>query len=211
MPYITEIEREGRLVAALAAFSQACAEHAAELSLTSVDLDEIAAMADDFAAAVGASFEAKAAWDAALSAKAIQRKTSAATLAKWAATFRADQSVSDALLAGLQLPAHKTPGTFTPPAVPMDLTASPDAGGWVGLRWNRNGNRQGTQFLVQQQSSPHDPWILVHSTTRVRARIPWTVGAYAGFRVIAKRGDRSSPASVPVVVGVSNGSALRAA
>lgn len=204
MGYITQIKREADLSVALTSFSATCASNAGPLNLTPANLLEIAAMASGLSTALNAGTTAKVALKLALQNKDMQLKTSKATLAKWAKTFRANPAISDALLDQLMLPHHSTPGTKTPPAQPLDLVATPDVQGLVALRWKRNGNRSTTQFMVETQNAPGGPWSLAGGTTKVRFEFQAVLNEYVAFRVIAARDGESSQPSLPVVLW-SNG------
>jgi hypothetical protein len=201
MPYITEMRKIAELNLALLGFSNTCAANALALGgLTPAQLAEIAAMATNLNASINAYESAKAAEALALENRNIQLAASKATLSKWAKTFRANLAISDALLAQLNLPPHNPQATKTPPATPLDLTASADGQGLVSLRWKRNGNKSGTQFLIETQTTPGGEWTITGATTKVRFSFQAVPGNYVGFRVIAARDDEQSAPSVPVVL-----------
>ena len=204
MSYITQIDREGDLNIALASFSATCASNSGALFLTPANLLEIAAMATGFDSALTANANAKAAAKLAQQNKDAQVKASRSTLGKWAKTFRANLAISDALLEQLMLPHHSTPGTKTPPTQPLDLVATPDVQGLVTLKWKRNGNRSGTQFMVETQHAPGGAWSLAGGTTKVRFDFNAVLNEYVAFRVVAVRDGESSQPSLPVVLW-SNG------
>ena len=121
MPYITEISADGDLNTALNNFNAVCVANAALLGLSPANLTEIAAASTAFTTTFNSATAAKAAAKNSIEAKDIQKKSSKAVISKWAKTFRANLAVPDNLLDSLMLPHHKTPGSKTPPAQPLDL------------------------------------------------------------------------------------------
>ena len=210
MAYVTDIEADAALSAALNQFNLTCAANAGPLSLTPANLTEIAGMATSFATNFNAVVAIKQTAKATIEAKDIQKKASKATLSKWAKTFRANPAVPDNLLDQLMLPHHKTPGTKTPPTQPTNLVSSADGLGLVSLKWSRNGNNQRTQFLIETQTTPGGPWTISGGTMKSRFSFQANAGNYIGFRVIASRDDLLSQASVPVQLWVNGGENLLA-
>jgi hypothetical protein len=200
MPYITQIEADGDLDSALANFSAVCAANAAKLGLAAPDLAEISDAATNFHSAFNASTAAKAAAHGAVEAKNTQKATSKSVISEWAKQFRANPAVEDELLADLMLPPHSTPGSETTPTIPLALVASANGDGVVNLKWNRNGNIQGTQFVIERRTSPSGTWTILDTSTRRTYVTMATPGQYVAFRVSAKRNGMTSPASTPAVL-----------
>lgn len=197
MAFITEITADGELNTALNNFNTVCAANAATLALSPADLTAIAAASTGFNTTLNAATTAKAAAKNSVEAKDLQKKSSKATVSKYAKLFRANAAVPDNLLDSLMLPHHKTPGTKTPPAQPLDLTGSADGNGLVSLKWKRNGNISGTQFLVETRTDPAGDWTISGSTTQTKFQYQAVPGSYIAFRVTATRRDLLSPPSFP--------------
>lgn len=197
MPYITDNLADGEFNTALANFNTVCIANTVTLGLAPGDLTAIAAAASNFNTTFNASTAAKAAAKNSVEAKDIQKKSSKATISKYAKMFRANAGVPDNLLDSLMLPHHKTPGTKTPPTQPLDLTGSADGNGLVNLKWKRNGNISGTQFLIETRTDPDGDWTISGSTTQTKFAYQAVVGSYIAFRVTATRRDLVSPPSFP--------------
>ncbi len=197
MPYITDIEADGDLNSALANFNTVCAANSAALGLNPGNLTEIAGASTGFTTTLNAAIASKATANANVEAKNLQKKASKAIISKWAKTFRANTTVPDSLLDQLMVPHHKTPGSKTPPTQPLDLVGSADGNGLVLLKWKRNGNRSGTQFLVETRTDPAGPWTISGGTTTLKFTYQAVPGSYIAFRVTASRGGQLSPASFP--------------
>jgi hypothetical protein len=175
------------------------------LGLAAGDLTEIQNASTNFSTGLNGWIAAKATADNAKGVKDGQRVTSRTVVSKWAKIFRANQAVPDALLSQLLLAPHKTPGEKTAPAQPTNLVANSDGDGNITLRWNRAGNIQGTQFIIEYKAASGDPWAVLTSTTRASCQTTWSPGQYVSFRVIAKRNGQTSAASTPVVLWDATG------
>jgi hypothetical protein len=204
MPYITEIKKEGDLNIAMQTFAATCQANSAALGLTPPNIVEINGMSTNFTGSLTGLATSKAATKLAQQNKDTTLKASKATLSKWAKTFRANPAVSDALLDQLQLPHHKTPGTKTPPTTPTDLVGDADIQGLVSLKWRANGNRSGTQYVVESQPGPDAEWAIIGSTTKTKTTFQAVAGNYIAFRVTARRDDQDSQPTLPIVLW-SNG------
>lgn len=205
MPYITEIDADGDLNTAVANFNTVCIANAATLSLTPANLTEIAAAATSFEGSLNSAIASKATSKGLVEAKDLQKKATKAVISKYAKIFRANLAVPDNLLDQLMVPHHKTPGTKTPPTEPLDLTASADGNGLVLLKWNRNGNRAGTQYFIEVRTDPQAEWTISGGTTKVQFSYQAAPGVYIAFRIVAARNGMTSPASVPVSLWENGG------
>lgn len=200
MPYITEIRAEGDFSIALQNFAVVCDANKVALGLTVPDLAEIAGATTGFVTSLTTLATAKSAAESAREAKDIQMAAAKAMVAKWAKTFRANPAVSDAILVDLTVAPHSTPAVKTPATQPLDLVASADGDGNIRLQWKRNGNIQGTQFVVEYRASSADAWAQLGTCTKRTFDTAWTPGTYIAFRVIAVRRGIASPASTPFVL-----------
>lgn len=200
MPYITEINNDGELNTALQNFSTVCAANVATLGLNPVSLNEISGAASAFNSTFNAATAAKATAKSTVESKDVQKRTSKAIISKYAKLFRATSTIPDALLEQLMLPHHKTPATKTPPTVPTNLVASADGNGVIKLKWNRNGNSNLTQFLIESRPSPSGEWQMIGGTTQSKFETVAVPGNYIAFRVSAQRRDLTSTPSTPVIL-----------
>ena len=163
-------------------------------------------------AAVVAQARAKAEHDAAVAAKDARKAELLGLLRGAARSAYADAAVGDALLRGIGLAARRA-GGVRPQAIPaperLMATALPDAR--VRLRWDRNGNPQGTTFQIEW-APEGGPFTMVDTTTRASIVLPGHApGVEAWFRVTAKRAGLVSPASNAAVVYAGSRAALRRA
>lgn len=81
-----------------------------------------------------------------------------------------------------------------------ELVASANGDGVTYLKWNRNGNIQGTVFQIETRASAAGAWSILDTTTRRTYVTISAPGVYIAYRVSAKRNGQTSPASTPVVL-----------
>lgn len=198
--YITDRMPDAEFSTDLANFATVCGANQPALGLQPADLSEIQNASTNFTTELNDWTAAKASADNAKTVKDAQRTASRTVISKWAKIFRAKASVSDALLGQLMLAPHNPPASKTPPAQPFDLVANSDGNGNIVLRWNRAGNIQGTQFIIEYRAAANQAWSVLSSTTRASFATTWNPGQYVGYRIIAKRNGQTSPACTPVVL-----------
>lgn len=200
MAYITEITADGELNTALQTFKTVCTANQIALGLDVPELAEITGASTNFSTGLNTwTVDKQAATNSRVSKDTI-KVASRATIAKWAKIFRANDAISDELLAELMLPAHSTPGSSTPPNQPLDLVGSADGLGNIRLSWKRNGNRPTTVFLIEYRTSAAGAWAVLNSTTKTKFETQATVGSYIEFRVLAQRAGSTSIASWSVTL-----------
>jgi hypothetical protein len=114
-------------------------------------------------------------------------------------TFKANKTIPRELLEelGLNVSGGKT---SPPPNVPLDLTVVPNAAGFNELRWNGNGNKRTTVYIIEAQTAGSPNWIQVGAINATR----WThqnqkPGVEIGYRVKATRAGQESPWGSPAV------------
>lgn len=207
MPFITDNLSDGEFNMALANFNTVCLANTVVLGLNPGDLAAIGAAATNFNTTLNGATVAKAAAKNSVEAKEMQKKNSKAVVSKYAKIFRANALVPDNLLESLLLPHHKTPGTKTPPTTPLDLTGSADGKGLVSIKWKRNGNISGTQFLVETRTDPAGDWTISGGTTQTKFQYQAVPGSYIAFRVTASRRDLVSAPSFPYAFWENGGGA----
>lgn len=198
--YITETVNDLALRSAFSDFSSVCAAEAATLGLSPAEVAEIAAAAAQFESDILAVAAAKSKLSSKVRMKDDQKAASRDMISRYAKRFRANESISDAILTKLQLAPHETPGTHTKPTPPLALVATSDGQGNIKLIWDRNGNRQTTIFQIEVRYSPSDPWTMLGVTTQTKFRLRTTPGSFISFRVFAHRNSLVSSACTPVTL-----------
>lgn len=141
--------------------------------------------------------EAKAAADS----KKSSRKKFETTARLLVRKIQANPSVTSDLKKKLGITAKDTNPTPINPIAPKDLLANPNANGTNKLSWDRNGNPQGTIFIIEAQEQPGMPWTFVGTTTKsVYEHTNQIPGKTLYYRVRAQRTDITSEPSNDAVV-----------
>lgn len=179
--------------------------NAATLGVDPADIDALSAAYSSFNTSIGAAATAKANAKATVTAKNKNKQSARALLRQYAKIWRASPAVSDQLLNQLFLAPKSTPGTQTPPTTPTGLTFSATGNGQITLRWKRNGNRQGTTFLIQTSDSASGEWNTFEATTKTSFVYNGTPGVAVWFRIIARRDGVSAAPTLPVSVWAGSG------
>lgn len=97
--------------------------------------------------------------------------------------------------AGVTIPK---PRVKSAPKVPTDLLATPNAAGYVDLKWNRNENGASTKFVVEKRTN--GAWVLVDILTATSLRVPVPIGEKTALQVKARNGQGTSePSNIAVV------------
>lgn len=89
------------------------------------------------------------------------------------------------------------------PFIPTDLVATGTSDGINSMKWNRNGNRQGTMFIIEAKIGDSDTWVMIDAVTGSTYKHKnQTPGVKIQYRIKAKRGDlESSHSNTAVVYG----------
>lgn len=144
--------------------------------------------------------EAKAAADS----KKSSRKKFETTARLLVRKIQANPSVTSDLKKKLGITAKDTNPTPINPIAPKDLLANPNANGTNKLSWDRNGNPQGTIFIIEAQEKPGMTWTLIGTTTKsVYEHTNQIPGKTLYYRVRAQRTDITSEPSNDAVVYAS--------
>ena len=196
--YITQSMPEADYVAALTNFKTVCANNKVALGLSTDQLAEITAAAVDAATKFNDWTAAQTAANKAKDAKNEQFDATATTISAFAKTFRANNAISDALLAELMVAPHNPGRTSSPPVTPTYFQGSADANGLVTLTWKRNGNTTSTQFVVEGRTSDTAPWTTYGVATSCKFTYQASPGNYVAFRVVAKKKNVVAPATTSV-------------
>lgn len=89
----------------------------------------------------------------------------------------------------------------TPPSAPTDLVATGTSDGINSLKWNRNGNRQGTTFIIDAKIANSTDWLMIDAVTGSKYKHKnQTPGVKVQYRIRAKRGELESGTSNTAVV-----------
>ncbi len=91
--------------------------------------------------------------------------------------------------------------TTTAPVAPTDLVVTGTSDGINKLTWKRNGNKQGTLFMIEARSGDSGAWLIIDTVTNTKYEHKNQVpGVKIQYRIKAKRGTKESTASNMAVV-----------
>lgn len=120
--------------------------------------------------------------------------------------IQANPAVTSDLKKKLGITVKDSSPSPTNPVTPIDLLANPNANGTNKLSWDRNGNPQGTIFIIEAQEKPGMPWVLVGTTTKSTFdHTKQTPGKTQYYRIRAQRTDVTSEPSNEAVVYAEGG------
>jgi len=115
--------------------------------------------------------------------------------------FKAIDDLPPDILEEMGLTPNKKRSASVAPFEPSELIVSGTSDGVNSLKWNRNGNRPGTMFIIEARIGEADDWAMIDvvtgSTYKHRNQKP---GVTAQYRVKAKRGELESGSSNMAVV-----------
>lgn len=199
MAYKDYIPDEDSLYLAwLTNFASQCSAYSTLLGLTAPQVAQIEALPENFEEGFNGNVSAKAAAKAAVQNKNRLRQSTEATARQYARIFKANPSVTPELEAQLGIISSSTSG----PVVPVsELTVTGCSDGVNQLRWNRNGNAQGSIFVIEYQLTGSTDWDLAGVVTSSKFdHDEQTPGVEMAYRVVTTRSGKSSVPCPPVVV-----------
>lgn len=87
------------------------------------------------------------------------------------------------------------------PFPPVDLSGNIGVGGLANMKWNRNGNPQGTTFLIESSNNFDAGWHIIGTTTKTTYVTPLTEQSGRNFfRIKAQKGKLKSEGSNVIIL-----------
>lgn len=172
-------------------------KHREELGLTERQFDlleeEIFSYSDALHSHAAAQAEAQAATQAKNNAKAAITYS----LREFNRVMQADKQISDDLKETMGLPVYSKTKERVSPEDPARLVVEEMASGTNRLRWNSEGNKYGTMYMVEAQQEDGE-WTVIGVTTKSSYdHLGQTPGRQICYRVRAQRRDElSEPSNV---------------
>jgi hypothetical protein len=171
-----------------------------DYAMTAAQVTEFRAKNDDFVEKITARTAADDAAKAAVVAQRTSRQEDEAAASYYNMILKANSNISDALKveAGIDV---KKPATHTAPAIPTGLIVNGFQDGTNILKWERNGNKPGTQYLIEYRPENETDFKFLGTTTETTyTQTGATPGAQCLYRVKAQRaGEQSTFSNVAVV------------
>jgi hypothetical protein len=184
-------------------FASKCEKHDVILDLDTTELAQINNAAINLSNELTNASEAKTTYRSAIGEKNAVKSVSIATARSYARTFKANPSVPESVLLDLGIVSSNTSNPVT---MVTGLTVVGCDNGINSLKWNRNGNSSGTQFIVEYSIGTQTNWKFAGAPTRTsfdhEGQAP---GVFTWYRVTAMRANNSSVPCPAVSVYGSTG------
>lgn len=179
-------------------FVSKCEAYEAELGLDAETLAQITDASADFSTKFYSVNELKETLRGAVAGKDSSRTQAVALIRSLAKQFKAKPNLEPRILKSLNITGS---GSVGPVRVITELTVSGNDYGVNTLKWNRNDNSYGTQFIIESSPDGTTFWELVDVVTRTdykhRNQVP---GERKFYRIRSKRAGQTSAACAAVVV-----------
>lgn len=173
----------------------------AEFGLTVAESNELKNIKDEMTAALNekqASEETRQAKTVAFREK---RRIAAKKVSFYNTIFKADETIADSLIEQLGLDSDDDNLTSSTPQQPTNLVAEGFSNGNNQLKWNKNGNKPMTVYIIEARAESQPNFSFVGTTTKQKfTHKNQTPGARIFYRVKAQRHDDLSPNSNEAVV-----------
>lgn len=196
-------KEDGNLVGWFNNFATQCDSYSTLLGLTAAEVASIEAASSNFSTAWNGMNTAHAAAKEATTNKNTVRRNSVSLARQFAREFKANPTVPESLLEALGVVGS---GGTTPVVPVTALSGVGQSDGVNQLRWNRNGNSQGTTFVVEYRIGTVGDWLFAGVTSRTRfSHTNQQPGVEISYRVIASRSGVNSVPCSPVVLYAGGG------
>jgi hypothetical protein len=187
----------------LANFINKATEHKTALNLTNEQLSALSTKLVSFNANVALKQQKKEESVGQTALVRDERKDLNKDVGLLNSAFKSIDGLASNILEELGLSVNEGNSGGSTPSAPLDLVATGTSDGTNSLKWNRNGNRQGTTYIIEAKSGDSNDWVMIDAVTRANYKhTNQTPGVKIQYRVKAKRGDSVSGFSnVAIVYG----------
>lgn len=193
--------KEGDIVPWTENFIAVANANLAVLGLVPSETSALTTKKGEYSTNLNAAIAKQAESKAATESKNISKNALVANIRVLARQIQARPDVPDNLREQLGLNVPDTNPTHVYPFPPVDLSGGVGVGGLAALKWNRNGNPQGTTFLIEWSGNFETGWQIVGTTTKSSAERPLNgPSGHNFFRVRAQKGDIASEPSNVIVL-----------
>lgn len=184
-------------------FASVATANATLLNLTSGQTTTLTGLANAFETAMLENTAAKLNAKTKAATKRNMRTASEAAFRPTAKIIAANPNIDNDLKGELGI--SLTPNPVGPVVPASELSSDGYASGVNRLRWNRNGNAQGTTFIIEASYNAGITWAIIGTTNRCTyAHTGQTPGVPVSYRVISQRKDtQSEPSSTTCVYSPS--------
>lgn len=184
-------------------FVNVASTHSSTLGLTSAQITQLTNNNSNWINALQDLLSYKNLTKGATLTKINARKTAESYVRQLVRNIQVRPGVSDQLKKELGITVHDTEPTPIIPITPANLVAQGFETGVNQLKWSANGNKKGTQYVIEARYNDSSEWVLVDVILKTRySHQNQTPGVRVFYRVRAKRTEFvSSPSNVAVVYG----------
>lgn len=171
------------------------------LGLATTDITTLTTKKTDFATGLNTAIAKHAESKAATDAKNLKRSSLATQLRALARQIQAKPGVTDAVKIQLGLKPSSPIPAPTGPFTPTDLTYEIISETTILLKWNRNGNPQGMNFVIEASPLPDKDYKMIDFTTKAFLEVTYRdPSGKTYFRVRAKKGEEASEPSNSILI-----------
>ena len=171
-------------------FTTQCEVYETELGLNSTTYGTIALANQTFDTKLAASVTAKEVSKGATADKNNARKSATQIIRTFANQWKSNPAISDKILNDLGIVATTTAGPVTKVT---GLTVTGCSDGNNMLKWNRNGNAPGTNFIIESRLNSSNTWVFVAATTKTSyVHIDQIPGEFTWYRILSTRAGKNS-------------------
>lgn len=184
-------------------FVSVATANATLLNLTVGQTTTLNGLATAFSTAYDDSEGSKITTKSKVALKDSMREASEGQIRVTAKVINANPSISNSLKADLGITIAPAPAG--PVGPPSDLLVVGYDNGVNKLSWSRNGNGEGTAFILEARIGTSVNWSYVGMTTKTKfSQMEMTPGEQVMYRVVAQRDDiQSAPSNVAIVYPIA--------
>lgn len=179
-------------------FAELCEINEKELGLSPEQILLIQEQSAEFESLCDLTFEKKQELQGIIASKDQARRTSTETARAIAKQVKANPAITPELLGALGIVQTRTSG----PLVPVKkLVVTGTSNGVNSLTWDRNGNAQGTVFLIEYKLEDSTEWNFVAAVTKATFQDTDQIPGHTNYyRVKASRSGKTSIPCAPAVI-----------
>jgi len=171
------------------------------LNYTQIDIDNMTALLTALQSAHTGLLNAKAAFAEAVELKDISMNSAIKDIQDRSALIQADKKLADTVREAMGLPVHDKIPSHETPFQPSDLQIKPLSTGTIKIDWNANGNKSGTQYIIEVKFALDGNFQNVDTVTATKYdHKNQTPGVPAWYRITPRRGKLVGESSETVGV-----------
>ena len=193
--------KEGDIVPWTENFIAVANANLATLGLVALDITNVTTKKTDCSTKLNTAIAKQAESKAATDAKNMSKSGLVTNIRVLARQIQARPGVPDNLKEQLGLNVPDPTPSPVHPIPPVDLSGNIGVGGLANMKWNRNGNPQGTTFLIEWSNNFDTGWRIIGTTSKTTYETPLTEPSGRNFfRIKAQKGELTSEGSNICVV-----------